>query len=155
MSLKAIGSILFTAAAGANGKEVSFGGIVAAIGTAISAYFGGWDTALQLLLLLMVLDYGTGLLGAIKNHSVNSEVMFWGGVRKGVVLGVIVLAVMLDRFVGGDAPVFRTIAIYFYAGREGLSVVENLGILGIPMPAGLTKFLEQLQQKGGKNDDGQ
>lgn len=146
--MKPIVSTLITAAAGATSKEASVAGIFAAAGTAVSAWFGGWDTAIQVLVALMVLDYATGVLGALKRKAVDSEVMFWGGVRKGVVLAVIILAVMIDRLIGADAPIFRTIAIYFYSGREGLSVVENLGQLGVPMPPGLVKFLEQLKQKG-------
>ncbi|SCW57110.1 toxin secretion/phage lysis holin [Paenibacillus tianmuensis] len=135
-----------------SGKEAGFGGIVAAAGTSISAFLGGWDTALKLLVFLMVADYVSGLLGAIKNKNVNSEVMFWGGVRKGIVLRVVALASMCDQFVGGDSPIFRTITLYFYAGREGLSVVENLGIFGVPLPTGLAKYLERLHQKGQGED---
>lgn len=148
MSIKAIGMTLLTAAVGNTGKEAGLGGFIAAAGTSLTAALGGWDVALRLLVWLMVADYVTGLLGAIRVGKVNSEVMFWGGVRKGVVLGVIMLAVAADQFIGGNAPVFRTLAVYFYAGREGLSVVENLGPLGVPLPDALVKFLEQLQEKG-------
>ncbi|WP_135553248.1 phage holin family protein [Paenibacillus cymbidii] len=152
MSIKAIGSTLFTAAIGTSGKETFIGGMIAAAGTAVSAWLGGWDTAIKLLLTLMVADYVSGVLGAWKTKSVNSEVMFWGGIRKGVVMAVILLAVQLDQLVGNSAPIFRTIALYFYIGREGLSVVENFGVLGVKLPAAVTKRLEQLQQKG---DEGQ
>lgn len=148
MSIKASMSWLAEAIVGASGKEAGLGGAVAAAGTAITAALGGWDTALRLLVYLMVADYVTGLFGAFRTHSVNSETMFWGGIRKAIVLCVIFLAVQIDQFVGNETPVFRTLALYFYAGREGLSVVENFGVLGVPLPDGLTKFLEQLQQKG-------
>jgi phage-related holin len=61
---------------------------------------------------------------------------------------VIFLAVHLDQFVGGQAPIFRTLAIYFYAGREGLSLIENFGVLGVPWPPAIQNVLEQLKQKG-------
>lgn len=140
------------AAIGDSGRETAAGGLVAAVGTFLTAALGGWDKALQVLVYLMIADYITGLLGAIKNKKVNSEIMFWGGIRKGVVLGVIALAAICDNWIGGSAPIFRTAALYFYAGREGLSVVENFGILGVPMPAQLTRFLEQLQEEGDGND---
>ncbi|NTX58887.1 phage holin family protein, partial [Myxococcus sp. CA039A] len=92
--------------------------------------------------------YISGLLGAVKTKTVNSEIMFWGGVRKVVILAVVALAVMLDQLVGNDAPVFRTLALYFYVGREGLSIVENLGILAVPLPGFVGKVLAQLQEKG-------
>lgn len=129
-------------------KENLFSGVIAIVGTVISVFLGGWDIALKILIFCMVADYFTGLLGAIRTRSVNSEVMFWGGVRKAVILIVIALSVMLDQFVGNEAPVFRTLALYFYIGREGLSIVENLGILGVPLPGFLLKTLEQLREKG-------
>lgn len=141
MNLK---SLIITAAIGQTGKET----VISAVLGAIVGYLGGWDAALRVLVWLMVADYLSGLFAAVKTKSVNSEVMFWGGVRKSVVLGVIALAAACDQLVGDDAPVFRTLAVYFYAGREGLSVVENLAKLGIPMPPGMSGFLEQLKQRG-------
>lgn len=140
-------STIWTAAAGTTAKEASFGWITAAIGLLGSA-LGGWDWGIRVLLLAMVIDYGTGVLGAFKQKKINSDVMFWGGVRKGVVLGVIALAAMCDQWIGAEAPVFRNLAIYFYVGREGLSIVENLAPIGVQLPPGLVKFLEQLKQKG-------
>lgn len=133
-------------------KENFIGAVIAALGTVASAFFGGWDIALQILVFCMIADYATGLLGAIKTKSVNSEVMFWGGIGKGIVFVVIALAVMLDKMTGSDAPVFRTLALYFYIGREGLSIIENLGILNVPLPAFLKKVLAQLQEKGDGKD---
>ena len=131
-----------------NTKGFSFSAMIAAIGTIISAWLGGWDAALNVLVVLMVIDYVTGFLGAIKNHKVDSDVMFWGGVRKGIVLAVLAIAVLLDEMVGNVAPILRTMAIYFYVAREGISVTENLGILGVPLPPGISRVLSQLQEKG-------
>ena len=122
---------------------------MAAFGVTISEFLGGWDGALKVLLLLMVFDYGTGVLGAFKTKTVNSDIMFWGGIRKATVLFVIGLAALLDDWLQPGAPVFRTAAIYFYAAREGLSVVENLGVLGVPLP---TTIKDKLEQLGGDAD---
>lgn len=129
-------------------KENIFSGFVAVLGTGATMFLGGWDVILKVLIFCMVVDYATGLAGAIRTKTVNSEVMFWGGVRKAVILVVVALAVMLDQLVGNDSPVFRTLALYFYVGREGLSIVENLGILGVPLPGFVGKVLAQLQEKG-------
>lgn len=129
-------------------KEFSFSTLIAAAGTIASYCLGGWDTALQTLVWCMILDYAFGLLGAIKNKNVNSETMFWGGIRKGIILLVVSLAVMLDSLVGNHEPIFRTMAVYFYVGREGWSIAENLGVLGVPLPGFLAKVLTQLQEKG-------
>lgn len=131
-----------------NVKEFSLNTLVAISGTVISAYLGGWDIALKVLISLMIVDYMTGFLGAIKQHRVDSEVMFWGGVRKGIILAVIAISVMLDQLVGNPEPILRTLAIYFYVSREGVSVVENLGILGVPLPPKISQLLTQLQEKG-------
>ena len=131
-----------------NVKEFSLSTVIAAIGTIISAYLGGWDAALNVLVVLMVIDYVSGFLGAIKNKKVDSEIMFWGGLRKGIILAVVAVAVLLDQMIGNASPVLRTLAIYFYVAREGVSVTENLGILGVPLPTGISRVMTQLQEKG-------
>lgn len=145
--LKHLGSTVLSAAAGASSKESATGGAVAVVGL-LATLLGGWDKPLQILVVLMVADYVSGILGAIKTKSVNSEVMFWGGIRKITILFVIGLAVLIDGWIGGDSAVFRTLAVYYYAGREGLSVMENLGILGVYIPPKIKEFLEQLNKKG-------
>lgn len=145
--MKLLGNTVLTAAAGASGKESAAGGVAAVLGL-LATLLGGWDKPLQILVVLMVADYISGILGAIKTKSVNSEVMFWGGIRKITILFVVGLATLIDGWTGGDSAVFRTLAVYYYAGREGLSVIENLGILGVYLPPKLKEFLEQLKEKG-------
>jgi toxin secretion/phage lysis holin len=153
MGAKMALSTIWTAAAGSTGKEAAFGGLTA-FGGLLASALGGWDTALKVLVALMVADYVTGVLGALKiNKRLDLDVMFWGGVRKGILVGVIAIAAMCDSWVGGNSPIFRTLAIYFYAGREGLSVVKNLGPLGVYLPPALVGFLEQLKQKGEDGND--
>lgn len=134
--------------------KTSFCAIVAVLGTTLSALFGGWDMLIQFLIVFMVIDYLTGLLAAWKDNKVNSEVMYWGGIRKSAVLLVIIIAVMFDSLVSSDAPVFRTLALYFYISREGLSIIENVGKLGVPLPHFIRSVLEQLKEKGGPEDGG-
>lgn len=136
-----------TAAIGSNGKDTAIGLFVASVGV-IGTLLGGWDKGMVLLIVLMAADYITGLLGAIKTKTVNSDVMYWGGIRKIVVLFVIALAYAIDDWMHPEAPIFRTVAIYFYIGREGLSVVENLGTIGVPLPPILKDKLQQLNDKG-------
>jgi len=130
-----------------NVKEFGFSAFIASVGTILCSGLGGWDTTLPVLVVLMVMDYVTGLLGAIRNKRVNSEIMFWGGIRKGLILAVVVIAVLLDEMVGNPYPILRTLAIYFYVAREGISVTENLGILGVPLPPSVRRVLIQLQNK--------
>lgn len=137
---------LWTAAAGASSKEAAWGGGVALAGT-IGTLLGGWDKSLQILFVLMIADYVTGVLGAIKLKKLNSDNMYWGGIRKVVVLFVVGLSSLADEWIQPGAPIFRTAAIFFYIGREGLSVVENLGTLNVPLPDKLRSWLEQLNEK--------
>jgi len=146
--IKAYAATIYAAAAG-TGKESALGGAASAAGLLMTDWLGGWDKTIQILLWLMAIDYVTGVLGAWRAKTLNSEIMFWGGVRKATVLFVIGLASLLDEWVQPVAPVFRTAAVYFYAAREGLSVTENLGLLGVPLPAALR---DKLQQLGDEND---
>ena len=128
-------------------REFSFNSFIAVIGTTTTACLGGFDASLKVLIAFLVLDYITGFLGAVRDHSVNSEVMYWGGIRKGIILAVIIIAVLLDEMLGNADPIFRTLAIYFYISREGISVTENLGELGVPLPPFIAKVLSQLNDK--------
>jgi len=144
-------NIIVSAAIGSNGKDASIGilgALIGYIGTAV----GGWDKGMTILIILMIGDYMTGLLGAIKTRQLNSDVMYWGGIRKIVVLFVIALATAFDGWMNPDALVYRTIAIYFYIGREGLSIIENLGVLNVPLPQKLKDVLQQLNDKGEERD---
>lgn len=134
-----------------NPKEFEWGVVGAAAGTIVSVWLGGWDVALQALVVFMVVDYLTGVLAAVKQRRLNSEVMFWGGLRKGIILLVVAMAVILDRLVGNEDPIFRTLAIYFYVAREGLSILENLGLLGVQLPDFLRRVLEQLNDDKNQN----
>jgi len=120
-------------------------GAFAIFGTVMTALFGGWDAALKILVFLMIVDYVTGFLAAYKYKRVNSDVMFWGGIRKGIVFIVVIIAVLLDELINGGLPIVRTLALYYYIAREGLSVAENLGLLNVPMPQQMIDALTQLQ----------
>ncbi|MGX8177300.1 phage holin family protein [Exiguobacterium artemiae] len=120
-------------------------GAFAVMGTVVTALFGGWDAALKILVCLMIVDYLTGFLAAYKHKRVNSDVMFWGGIRKGIVFVVIIIAVLLDELINGGLPIVRTLALYYYIAREGLSVTENLALLNVPMPQQMIDALTQLQ----------
>lgn len=130
-------------------KPEFYSGAFATIGTLGTAVLGGWDTAVKALVAFMIVDYITGLLAAIKTKKgISSDVMLWGGIRKGSILVVVAIAVILDNLLGNDSPIFRTLALWFYVGREGLSVLENLGLIGVNLPSWLTGVMEQLKEKG-------
>lgn len=149
--IKMFGSTVWTAMVGASEKEAAAGGVTALTGLIVT-FLGGWDKPLQVLLIAMLLDYVSGVIAALKNKKMDSDVMFWGGIRKVTVLMVVGLSAQMDDWLQPGAPLFRTAAIYFYAGREGLSLAENLGAMGIPLPFKLKSFLKQLNEKGDGQD---
>ncbi|WP_346878756.1 MULTISPECIES: phage holin family protein [unclassified Clostridium] len=119
--------------------------IVMALGTGITWLLGTWDTALVVLILFMVLDYGTGLLRAWINKEVSSDVGLMGIARKAVIFIVLIVAVMLDRLLNTGTWVFRTLVCYFYIANEGISLLENCAGLGLPIPEKIKDALAQLK----------
>ena len=109
---------------------------------------GGFDIALQTLLLCIVLDYITGLLKAWYEHNLNSNVGAKGIIKKIGYLILDVLVTQLDK-IAGDTGLIRTPIIYIFVANEGLSIVENWGRMGMPIPNYLTDRLEQLKNQGG------
>ena len=126
------------------GTEWHYGTLTGAAGTVVS-YFLGWDEALEALLVLMVLDYITGLLAAYINPNLqlNSNRGDKGICKKIMILLLIVLAHELEKATG--IPAVQSIVVWFFIGNEGLSIIENAEKAGIPVPAKLRDTLEQLQ----------
>lgn len=119
--------------------------IVMALGTSITWLLGSWDMALKILIVFIVLDYGTGLLRAWINKEVSSDVGLRGIARKAVIFVVLIVAVMLDRLLNTGTWVFRTLVCYFYICNEGISLLENCAGLGVPIPERLKDALAQLK----------
>ena len=120
----------------------------AAAGTALNWLLGGWDLMVQALIAFMALDFVLGFAASVKNHTTDSQVMFWGGVNKVLVLGLVGVGVVLDGLLGAGEPYIRTAVIWFYIARELLSILENYGKLGNNIPPILKTVLAQLQEKG-------
>ena len=118
--------------------------------TALSFLFGGLDNALVILVVVIVIDYITGLLKAWVKGNIDSKVGRKGIVKKIGCLVYVVLAVCLDHL-AGDTGAIRTLVIYFFVANEGISITENLGALGVPLPQILMEKLEQL--KGDEAND--
>ena len=126
--------------------EKVFNSIVAVVATFFTYLFGGWDIALIVLVAFMVLDYATGVIWAYIQKNLNSEIGFKGLVKKCMILVVLVVAVLLDRMINSGTAVFRTLVCYFYIANEGISLLENVSNLGLPIPDKLKVALEQLNE---------
>ena len=130
------------------GTEVHIGGMVSAIGTVLT-YFMGWDDAVEALLVLMVLDYITGMLAAYINPNLqlNSERGLRGICKKIMILMIVVVGHELEKAVG--IPAVQSVVVWFFIGNEGLSIIENSAKAGIPVPQKLRATLEQLSAEKG------
>lgn len=125
--------------------------LAAALG-AIAGMFGGWDTMLKVLVGAMAIDYISGWIVAIMGNSVksanghlDSNVAWKGLLKKGLALLVVLLGALLDKAVGQS--VFRNMVVWFYIANEGLSILENLALAGVPFPASVKKMLEQMREQ--------
>jgi toxin secretion/phage lysis holin len=133
---------------------------IAAIGGVASQYLGGWDQLTQLLAWAMAIDYLTGALCAAVWHKspktatggYESRAGFKGLIRKGVIVLIVMIAAELDKLAGTTA--MRTATILFFAANDGMSILENLGIMGVPYPPALKNAFEVLRRKSEDKGDG-
>lgn len=131
-------------------NKTIFNTAIAGIGSICTYMFGGWDTPLMVLVIFMAIDYLTGLINATIQNKLNSKIGFNGIKKKGLILIVLIVAVLLDRLLNKNIWVFRTLVCYFYIANEGISILENCGKCGVPLPQKLLDTLEQLKNKEGK-----
>ena len=116
--------------------------------TTVVYFLGGLDIALKTLLVFMLLDYITGICKAIVNKKINSIIGIKGIVKKVGYLIVVALSVQLDNITGGTGAL-RTLVIYFFVANEGISILENWGSIGLPLPNKIMETLEQLKKDNG------
>jgi len=117
------------------------------IGTWFVYIIGGWQLLLTILVVFMVIDIATGLIKALIKRKLNSKIGYKGFLKKAAIMLVIILANWLDMLTISEVPVFKTIAIYFYIGMEGLSILENLSQIGVPIPRVISKYINQLAKE--------
>lgn len=126
-------------------KEI-YNGTVATLLTAFVYLVGGLDVAMIALLVAIVLDYVSGIIKAYVTKQLSSQTGFKGIVKKVAVLMIVMLAVLVDR-VTGETGAIRTLVIYYFVANEGLSIIENLGQAGVPIPQSIKKALKALKKE--------
>ena len=124
----------------------------AAIGGWLGWFLGGADGFLYALIAFVVIDYITGVMCAIVDKKLSSEVGFKGIFKKVLIFILVGVDNIIDVQVLGQAGVLRTAVIFFYLSNEGVSLLENAGHLGLPIPAKLKAVLEQLHDRSEKED---
>lgn len=127
---------------------------ISAILCGIAGFLWGQLDGLMIALIVFIcLDYITGLIVGAARHKLNSHTSFVGLCKKALILIVVAVAHIIDsQLLGGNASVFRSAACGLYIANEGLSILENSGKLGLPMPKKLKKALEQLRDKDDKEE---
>lgn len=135
--------------------------VIGVIGGMIASLFGGWDAALVTLIIFMGVDYVTGLIVAgvfhnsekTKNGALESRAGWKGLCRKGVTLLVVLVACRLDLVMGSNF--IRDAVVIAFIANETISIIENAGLMGIPIPAAIMRAIDILKNKsegGGEND---
>ena len=129
--------------------------IFAAVGGWLGWFLGGCDGLIIALVVFVVLDYITGLMCAVVDKKLSSEVGFKGIFKKIMIFALVGVGHMLDSAVIGTGSVLRTAMIFFYLSNEGVSLVENAAHLGLPVPEKLKAVLEQLHDRAEKSEKGE
>ena len=123
------------------------------VGGWLGWFLGGCDGLLYALLAFVVIDYITGVMCAVVDHTLSSAVGFKGICRKVLIFALVGIGHILDTQVIGSGSVLRTAVIFFYISNEGVSLVENAAHLGLPVPEKLKAVLEQLHDRSEKDGD--
>lgn len=128
--------------------------VFSALGGWIGYFLGGCDGLLYALIAFVVIDYITGVMCAIINKQLSSAVGFKGIFRKVLIFLLVGIANIIDVQVIGTGAVLRTAVIFFYISNEGVSLLENAGHLGLPIPEKIKTVLEQLHDRAENGKEG-
>ncbi len=118
----------------------------AGIGGFAGCFLGGLDGFLYALLIFVVMDYLTGIMVAIIQKKLSSEVGFKGIFKKILIFAMVGVAQVIDTQIVGIGSVLRTAVIFFYLSNEGISILENVTLIGLPVPEKLKAALEQIKE---------
>ena len=128
--------------------------VFSALGGWLGYFLGGCDGLLYALIAFVVIDYITGVMCAVINRELSSEVGFKGIFRKVLIFLLVGIANIIDVQVIGTGAVLRTAVIFFYISNEGVSLLENAGHLGLPIPEKIKTVLEQLHDRAENGKEG-
>ena len=133
-------------------KDAFFSTLTAVGAGVASTLLGSWDKSLEILLIFIIMDYISGVAAAFKTKTLKSSIGFEGLMKKGAVFLIVILAAQLDRITGNAAGVFRTATAFFFIANEGLSIVENVGEMGVMLPGFITGALTKLRDEQNTTD---
>ncbi len=125
----------------------------ATLGACTGYFIGGFDCFLYALLTFVVIDYITGVMLAIINKKLSSKIGFKGIFKKVLIFLFVGVAHILDTKIIGYSSVLRTTVIFFYLSNEGVSIIENVTLIGLPIPEKLKLILKQLREEKDEDDN--
>lgn len=131
-----------------------FKGVFSAIGGVIGYFVGVIDGFMITLVAFVVVDYITGVIAAIIQKKISSEIGFHGILKKVEIFLLVGIGTILDHNILGGSNVLRTAIIFFYIANEGISIAENAAVLGLPVPKKLKDTLAQLKDKSEEDEGG-
>lgn len=120
-------------------------GMFSLFGAIFGFLFGGFDGLMYTLLAFVLIDYLTGVLVAIKDKNLNSKIGYAGLFKKVMIFLLVIIGNLIDVNIICQGATFRTAVIFFYISNEGISIIENAGNLGLPIPKKLLDVLAQLK----------
>lgn len=121
--------------------------ILSVILTTTVYLLGGFDIALQSLIIVIIIDYLTGIASAIYNKELSSKIGLQGIIKKFCYLLIVALSVVIDNLLG-QSGLIRSLVIYFFVANDGLSIIENMAEMNVKLPQKLIDSLEQIRKKG-------
>lgn len=120
--------------------------ILGSVGGALGCLVGGFNSMIYALIAFVVIDYITGVLVAILEKKLSSEIGFKGISKKIMLFLIVALGHIIDKYIIGTGSALRTMLIMFYLSNEGISIIENAGKIGLPIPSKLINVLKQFSE---------
>lgn len=127
--------------------------VFAVLGGFLGWFLGGLDGFLYALIAFVVIDYLTGVMCAVLDKKLSSEIGAKGIFKKVLIFALVGVGHILDELVLGGDRVIRTAVVFFYLSNEGVSILENAAHIGLPVPQKLKDVLEQLHNRGDKEEN--
>ena len=128
--------------------EMIFKFSLTVLGAVFGFLFGGWSPVLQILLAFAIFDYATGLLASGIEGKLNSKIGFRGIAKKATMFMLVAAGHMVDRLIGDGSHMIMDAFIFFYLGNELLSITENAGRIGLPVPEQIKGAVDVLKGRG-------
>lgn len=132
--------------------QIAIDSVAGVVGAIMGFMYGEVNGLFRALIAFMVLDYISGVFAAVSEKKISSKVGFRGIAKKMLILAFVALGHIIDTYVLGGIPAAMSAVMLFYIANEGISIVENAAVLGLPVPQKIKNVLKQIKNKSGEDD---